>query len=109
MPPPPRFSETGEYLGYIGSVIDISERQAATAAVAESEARFRALVEASAQIVWSCDAEGRPSGASDSWLAFTGQSAAPIGGQGLGRCHPSRGPGGGDGPLADCIATARPY
>jgi PAS domain S-box-containing protein len=70
----PRFGEQGEYLGYIGSVIDISDRQQAAAAVAGSEARFRALVEASAQIVWTTDAEGAVRADSPSWRAFTGQS-----------------------------------
>ncbi|MBL6455053.1 PAS domain S-box protein [Belnapia sp. T6] len=70
----PRFGEDGEYLGYIGSVLDISERHAATGAVAESEARFRALVEASAQIVWTTDASGAVRADSPSWRAFTGQS-----------------------------------
>ncbi len=70
----PRFSEGGEYLGYIGSVIDISDRQEAAAAVAESESRFRALVEASAQIVWTTDAKGAVRADSPSWRAFTGQS-----------------------------------
>ena len=72
----PRFNAAGDYLGYIGSVIDISERQAAAAAVAESEARFRALIEASAQIVWSCNADGQTMAPSPSWFAFTGQSEA---------------------------------
>ncbi len=70
----PRFGEQGEYLGFIGSVIDISERQQATAAVAESEARFRALVEASALMVWTTDADGMVREDSPSWRAFTGQT-----------------------------------
>ncbi|RYJ02586.1 MAG: PAS domain S-box protein, partial [Acetobacteraceae bacterium] len=105
----PRFSETGEYLGYIGSVIDISERQAATAAVAESEARFRALVEASASQLQTICAEGRTREPSASWLAFTGQSAADLLDKGWADAiHPE------DREAAmahwhGCIATARPY
>jgi PAS domain S-box-containing protein len=45
-----------------------------TRALQESEERYRALVEASAQIVWSADAQGRATGDSQSWRAFTGQS-----------------------------------
>ena len=74
----PRFSEQGEYLGFIGSVVDISERHAASAAVAESEARFRALIDASAQIVWTADAEGSVLLDCPPWCAFTGQSEAEL-------------------------------
>ena len=37
----PRFGPDGGFLGYIGSVIDITERKAAEAALAEGEARLR--------------------------------------------------------------------
>jgi len=39
-----------------------------------AEARFRALIESSAQIVWIIDADGRPIEDSPSWRAFTGQT-----------------------------------
>ncbi|WP_245704618.1 PAS domain-containing hybrid sensor histidine kinase/response regulator [Belnapia rosea] len=78
----PRFGQAGEYLGYIGSVIDISERQAAAQSVTLSEARFRALVEASAQIVWTCHPDGGMLERSPSWCAFTGQDEADSIGHG---------------------------
>jgi PAS domain S-box-containing protein len=53
-----------------------------TGQVHESEERFRALVDASAQIVWTMDAEGRVVEDSPTWRAFTGQSAKE--GQGWG-------------------------
>ena len=43
-------------------------------ALRQSEERFRALVEASAQIVWTTNAEGRVIEDSPSWRAFTGES-----------------------------------
>lgn len=39
-----------------------------------SETRYRTLVQATAQVVWSTDAEGRPKPDASSWGAFTGQS-----------------------------------
>lgn len=39
-----------------------------------SKARFEALVSASAQVVWSCDAKGDVAEDSPSWRYFTGQS-----------------------------------
>lgn len=68
---------------------DISERKQATEAFQESEARFRALVEASAQFVWSTDAEGAVIEDSPSWRAFTGQSYEEFKGSGWLDCiHP---------------------
>jgi PAS domain S-box-containing protein len=46
------------------------------AEVSRSEARLRALVEATATIVWTANARGEVIDVSPSWLAFTGQSEA---------------------------------
>jgi PAS domain S-box-containing protein len=53
---------------------DISARVLARETIAESEERFRALVHASAQIVWTMNADGEAVEDSPSWRAFTGQS-----------------------------------
>ena len=53
-----------------------------TQEVREQEERFRRLVDASAQIVWTTDAEGRVVQDSPSWRAFTGQSVEEWKGQG---------------------------
>ncbi|MGH8517299.1 MAG: GAF domain-containing protein, partial [Panacagrimonas sp.] len=46
------------------------------------DARFRALVEGAAQIVWTTDREGRVVEPLPSWCAFTGQVAAQVMGDG---------------------------
>ncbi len=53
---------------------EIAERERTEETLREEEERFRALVDASAQIVWSTDAEGVVVEDSPSWRAFTGQT-----------------------------------
>ncbi len=54
-----------------------------------SKARFEALVKASAQVVWTCNAEGEVSEDSMSWRSFTGQSWQEwIGNNWLDAIHP---------------------
>lgn len=47
-----------------------------------SEVRFRSLVTATAQIVWSTDPQGRVTGPLPSWQAYTGQNDATVQGAG---------------------------
>lgn len=55
----------------------------------QTEERFRALVDASAQIVWTTDADGNVVEDSASWRAFTGQSYEEWRGSGwLNAYHP---------------------
>ncbi len=69
-------------------VTQLDSRQQA-AALRSSEERFRALVEATAQIIWTTNAEGMVSEDSPSWRAFTGQTEAEWLGKGwLDALHP---------------------
>jgi two-component system CheB/CheR fusion protein len=60
--------------GVVITFVDISERKSAELALRSSEAVSRALVSASAQIVWTMDREGQTVDDSPSWRGFTGQS-----------------------------------
>jgi PAS domain S-box-containing protein len=68
----PRLAPNGEYLGYVGSVLDITDRKNVEEALKESEARFRVLIESLPQLVWSCLPDGRCDYLSSQWVAYTG-------------------------------------
>src|SRR5689334_14329487 len=54
-----------------------------------SEDRYRALVAATAQLIWAADAQGLTHPDVPTWGAFTGQSAEEAAGQGwLDAVHP---------------------
>jgi len=57
-------------------VLDVTENKETEARLAESEERFRAMVEGFAQAVWETDAHGRVLAGSPSWTAYTGQREA---------------------------------
>jgi PAS domain S-box-containing protein len=68
--------------GFVSITRDVSERRRAERALRESEARFRSLVQASAQMVWKTDAKGQIVSPVPDWTAITGQPSAAA--QGLG-------------------------
>lgn len=72
-----------------GVVDDISARKQAERSLQASERRYRALIEATTQIVWSTRADGHTIYEMPSWGAFTGQSFEEYRGWGwLEAIHP---------------------
>jgi PAS domain S-box-containing protein len=79
----------GERPMFTGFLRDITERKQAERTLRHSEERFRSLVVASANIVWSTDASGQVTDPLPSWQLFTGQSDFEILGEGwLQPVHP---------------------
>jgi two-component system cell cycle sensor histidine kinase/response regulator CckA len=70
----PRFTASGEFSGFLGSAIDITDRRAAEQALRESEERFRRMADASPVLIWMDDAEGLCTYFNKSWLDFTGRT-----------------------------------
>jgi PAS domain S-box-containing protein len=86
---PARISGDGANARCVLFVIDVTENKETEARLAESEERFRAMVEGFAQTVWETDAHGRVVTGSPGWTAYTGQSeAASLGVGWIEAVHP---------------------
>src|SRR5215475_6532509 len=68
----PLRDESGAIREWVGVSLDIHDRYEAERALGESEARYRALVEASSQLVWTADANGISDISWDWWSEVTG-------------------------------------
>lgn len=63
----------GTPVRFPGVAVEVTAQVEANAALAESEARFRALAETVPQIIWSSDSDGNHDYFSSRWYEFTGQ------------------------------------
>jgi two-component system, chemotaxis family, CheB/CheR fusion protein len=68
--------------GVVVTFVDVTQLKQAERVVRENEERFRALIDASAQMVWTTDARGHIVDDSPSWRAYTGQSPEECKGSG---------------------------
>jgi PAS domain S-box-containing protein len=78
----PRYSPGGDFLGYIGSCIDITERRQAEATVRESEARFQQMADTAPAMLWVTEPDARCTFVSRGWYEFTGQTEQEALGKG---------------------------
>jgi PAS domain S-box-containing protein len=84
----PIVNEDGSIREWVGTSIDIHDRKQAEDAIKQSEERYRSLIAATSQMVWTADDQGRSSDL-PSWRAYTGQTEAQMVGLGwLDAIHP---------------------
>ncbi|HZX41116.1 MAG TPA: PAS domain S-box protein, partial [Myxococcaceae bacterium] len=83
----PRFDGAGEFVGYIGSVIDIEDRRRAELAIRESERQFRAVVENIPGLAWSALPDGFTDYFNRRWFEYTGTTPEAMEGWGWQTVH----------------------
>jgi PAS domain S-box-containing protein len=74
----PRFSTDGEYLGYVGSVIDIDERREAEDALRHASTLLAAVMEAVPGVVYAKDQDGRMIAANRGTVELVGKPLTEI-------------------------------
>jgi PAS domain S-box-containing protein len=74
----PRFGADGEYLGYVGSVIDIDERREAEDALRRANTLLEAVMEAVPGVVYAKDRDGRMIAANRGTVELVGKPLDEI-------------------------------
>jgi PAS domain S-box-containing protein len=85
----PNIGPGGEFEGYIGTCIDITEHRETVEQLRESRARFKTLTESLPQMIWTWLRDGYCDFLSRQWLDYTGRSEGQQLGKGwLEQVHP---------------------
>lgn len=69
---------SGKGTRMIGTMVDLTDRRRAEAALAESESRFRTLAENISQLVWMADGSGAIVWFNRRWYEYTGTTASEV-------------------------------
>ncbi|WP_342151180.1 response regulator [Methylorubrum sp. SB2] len=94
---------------WYGTNTDVTETREAQEALRLSEERFRALIDASAAVIWNTTAEGELMPPQPRWAAYTGQSEEAYQGWGwVDAVHPEDRARAAE-VWAECVEQVRPY
>jgi len=83
----PRFDADGEFVGFIGSCVDVTERKLAEATLAESERQWRTMADAIPTLAWTARADGYIDWYNARWYEYTGTAPEQMAGWGWQSVH----------------------
>lgn len=73
-----RYAANGEFVGYIGSAVDVTDFAEQEAALRESEKRYREVVDSQSEFVCRCLPDTRLTFANDAYCRFTGRKRESL-------------------------------
>ena len=82
-----RLGTNNEFLGFVGSSVDITERKDAEAKITESEKQFSTLANNIQNLAWIADGEGWIYWYNQRWYDYTGTTLEKMKGWGWGKVH----------------------
>jgi PAS domain S-box-containing protein len=71
----PSYDTEGEFTGYVGSCVDVTEQLDAANALNESRQHYQTLSESLPHLVWTCMPDGWCDYLSRQWVEYTGRAA----------------------------------
>ena len=74
----PEFDADRNVIGFVGALIDLSDRRQAEEALRESEERFRTLADNMSQLAWMADETGWVFWYNQRWYDFTGATLSEM-------------------------------
>lgn len=83
----PDKDEKGEVIGWIASIVDLTERVQARQALREREAQFGTLADSIPNLAWWADGDGQVTWYNRRWYEYTGTTAAQMEGLGWQSAH----------------------
>lgn len=67
----PRYLSNGEFAGYVGSCMDITERKKSEQLLKDSEARFRNIADSAPVLIWMTGVDKHTTFLNKSWMQFS--------------------------------------